>query len=404
MSGGQVVSVRGGIDVRTDDLRAAALIMSDLAATLREQTGELRAKATSLGPLMYDSALQQDLESGGLRRARDAADESVRLSQSLRDTADRYDDGESWIERLIGNSVALAKDATKASVLAVSGGRVDTPWGWDPRGLEPVSWLADRTGLDATLAEWAAILDWRGDPVVAGTGVDTSAAGTAPPRSMADLLENADRLTSDGASDIGVQFLEYDDGRPRQVIVTLPGTTRLVPGSDTPTDISAGPLALQNLPTSYLAGVTQALELAGVTVADSILLVGYSLGGIIAAQLAQQLAGSRRYNVTNVVTAGSPITAIDIPNDVQVVALENEADFVPYLDPGPNEDSGNVVTVTVDTGATVVDAHELGTGYIPAADAVEASGAPQVQHALEDLQPYLDADRTTTRTYSITRP
>lgn len=124
---------------------------------------------------------------------------------------------------------------------------------------------------------------------------------------------------------------------------------------------------------------------------------------MVAAQVASQLSASGRYTVTNVVTAGAPIARIDIPDEVEAIALENKEDVVPYLDPGPNEQSGNVLTVTVDTGETGTDAHSIGTGYAPAADAVDASGNLRIQHALEGLEPFLEADRTTTYTYSIAR-
>ncbi|MCW2602566.1 MAG: hypothetical protein JWN61_701 [Pseudonocardiales bacterium] len=402
MSGGGVVSIRGGIDVRTDDLRAAAQIMSELGLTLRQGMDNLRISAANA--LMYNEDAKAQLEQGGLARARGAADEAARLAGSLRATADRYDEGESRIERMAGDAVALLKDGTKARVRMMSLGLLDTPWPWDPRAVEPGAQLFGKLGFGGYLIVMAAVLDWRGHPIVTSTGVDASTAGTTPPRDIADLLANVERLGAEGDSDVSVQFLEFDDGRPRQVIVSLPGTSQWSPGSDIPSDIAAGPLAIEGLPTAYGAGVVDMLALAGVTAADSILIVGHSLGGIVAAQLAVQLAGSRRFNVTNVVTAGSPIAKIDIPEDVEVVALENRDDLVPHLDGGPNEGSGNVLTITVDTGATGSAAHVLDTGYAPAADAITGSDAPRVQHALEGLQPFLDADRSTTLTYSIARP
>lgn len=403
--GGTVISARGGIDVRTEDLRAAAQIVSDLGSTVRQQVGELQAKALQLPSLMYlPNPITVQLECAGVSRARGAADTAVRLSRSLRTAAESYDSGESRIEWMAGDAVAVLKNGLKAYVGYMSGGLLDTPYDYDPRMLEALTALAGMAGLDTLVTRMAAILDWRGQPVVKATGIDTSAAGTAPPRSATDLLEGVERLGASGDSDVGVQFLEYDDGRPRQVIVSLPGTSQWTPGTDIPTDVTAGLLAVKGLPTSYSNGVIEMLELAGVTAADHILLVGHSLGGMVAAHLAQQLSGSGRFTVTTVVTAGSPIARIDIPDDVRALALENKDDPVPHVDGAPNEDSGNVVTVTVDTAASGLDSHYLNEGYVPAAEAVTNSDIPQIQHALEGLQPFLEADRTTTRTYTIARP
>ena len=401
MSGGEVVSTRGGIDVRTDDLRAAAQILSDVGATVRQDLRELQTKTTSLPSLIYRLDITTGELASGVALARSAADEAARLANSLRDAADSYDNEESWIQRMLGNSFAVAKDASKYYVRSLSGGLLDMPYDWDPRALEAGSWLVDKAGLGQLLAWMAAILDWRRPPVVAANGADTSPAGTTPPRDMTDLLTNVERLG--GADDVSVQFLEFDDGRPRQVIVSLPGTTQWIPGSEVTADITAGPLAVQGMPTSYSEGVMRILELAGVTAADEILLVGHSLGGMVAATLAQQLAGSGRFTVTNVVTAGSPIAEIDIPDDIEVIALENKDDPIPYADRGLNEASGNVLTITVDTAASGIHAHYISEGYAPALDAVATSDVPQIEHALESLQPYLEADRATTYTYSITR-
>lgn len=408
MSGGEVVAIRGGIDVRTDDLRAVAAIMSELGFALWQDISDLEASATRLRTFMYqpgDRAAM--LESGGVGLTRLAAEDAARLAEMLRAAAAIYDDEESGLERRLGDVDAVAKNYIKASVWFLSAGQLDTPWEYDGRAVELLADLVDRTdvaGLGTILVGMAAILDWRGTPVVTATGVDGSVAGTTPPRSAADLLDGVERLGSSGDSDVSVQFLEYSDGRPRQVIVTLPGTSQLVPGTDTPTDLAGDLIALQGMPSSYSDGVIEMLELAGVTDEDRILLVGHSLGGMVAATLARQLSGSGRFTVTNIVTAGSPISKIDIPDDVEALALENRGDPIPHLDAAPNEASDNVTTITVDTGRWGLNAHYLSEGYLPALDAVTASEAPRIEHALEGLQPFLEADSTTTRTYTIARP
>ena len=68
-----------------------------------------------------------------------------------------------------------------------------------------------------------------------------------------------------------------------------------------------------------------------------------------------------------------------------------------------SSDSSDVVTVTVDTHASELDAHSIELGYRPAAEQLQRSTDPSVQGALESLSGYLDAERVTTWTFRISR-
>ena len=95
-------------------------------------------------------------------------------------------------------------------------------------------------------------------------------------------------------------------------------------------------------------GIAEALALAGASAGDPVMLVGHSQGGMVAAQAAADSAsGAFAYNVIHVLTAGSPIGLADVPDDVQVLALENNNDVVPHLDSTDNPRSPNVTSVTV---------------------------------------------------------
>ncbi len=65
-----------------------------------------------------------------------------------------------------------------------------------------------------------------------------------------------------------------------------------------------------------------------------IMTVGFSQGGIVAAAI----AASGEYNVTQVVTAGSPIAGYvkDMPEGINVLSLEQLGDPIPQLDGSPN--------------------------------------------------------------------
>ena len=362
MSGGRIVAVRGGIDVRTDDLRAAAGILADVAASVRSLADGVATAARTL--LIYDLDLQFQVAQGGPTQALTACDAAVRAARRLRSAADEYDGEESAIERLIGDAQTTGRNAGRLALWGLSLGHTNLDL--ETAQLEDKLWLAHQLGLAHIFATLAAIREWRTVAKATSTGTDTSRAGRTPPARFGDLPRGLDELGSTGTADIAVRFLECPDG-VRRVIVDLPGTAEWSPWTTNVADITSGVLALVDFPSAYADAVVSALEQAGVGPEDEILLNGYSLGGMTAAYLAHRLSGpsqfpGRRYNVVAVVTAGAPIGRVDVPDDVTVLALENSSDVVPILDGARNDDGPNVTTVVVDTDAWVGDAHTLEAG------------------------------------------
>lgn len=113
------------------------------------------------------------------------------------------------------------------------------------------------------------------------------------------------------------------------------------------------------------------------------MLVGHSLGGIVAAGLASAQAFTERHHVTHVVTMGSPVARMPVASGVQVLSLEHRQDAVPRLDGQVNPDRRDWVTVTRDLtgGATGVDrassAHAT-SEYVATAAAADTSTEPSV--------------------------
>jgi len=119
-------------------------------------------------------------------------------------------------------------------------------------------------------------------------------------------------------------------------------------------------------------GVTSALALAGVGRNDPVMLVGHSQGGLVAMRAAEQYADDGSFNVTHVVTAGSPIARMAVPSTVSVLALENRYDVVAQLDGRPSPDQPNRVTVLLDEQNHDVGAnHALSSTYLPGARAID---------------------------------
>jgi pimeloyl-ACP methyl ester carboxylesterase len=159
-------------------------------------------------------------------------------------------------------------------------------------------------------------------------------------------------------------------------------------------------------PTAYEGGVLAAMRAAGVRSTDKVMLVGHSEGGMVAVTAARDAVASGAFDITHVVTAGSPVglTAGALPAGVQLLALENSQDVVPHLDGRRNPDRTNVTTVTGTRGdGTVVGDHDIAGAYVPLAADAQASGDPSVRDFLSSADGYFQGISVETHTYQIQR-
>jgi pimeloyl-ACP methyl ester carboxylesterase len=241
-------------------------------------------------------------------------------------------------------------------------------------GLTPFN-VADVQGAAALLGE----LYPDGVPVGTTVGVDSSHDGH-PPSGFGDLMETLsyrDGQSPPGSPDeIDVRVITHPGGT-RSYIVDIPGTKEWdTPGASSAlNDLGTNVHAMAGQTTALEEAIADALHRAGASSTDPVMLVGHSQGGLVAAQAAHDTTtGAFGYNVTHVVTAGAPIGRIDVPANVQVLALENSHDIVPHLDAAENPDRANVTTVTFDAQhGNIDDNHALGATYVPAATALDGS-------------------------------
>jgi hypothetical protein len=217
--------------------------------------------------------------------------------------------------------------------------------------------------------------------------IDTSDPSmTVPPKGFGDLIDGLDwrnrQAHADEPDEIDVRVITHADGS-KAYIVDLPGTK-----------VWDGPFqhegALHDLGTNIHAmgddtstrekAIADALHHAGANSTDPVMIVGHSQGGIVAAQAAQHSAtGQFDFNVTHVVTAGAPIGRIDIPGDVQVLALENQHDIVSHLDAADNPDRPNETTVTfASQNGDIGKNHSIGLSYLPVAQQLDSSTDPSI--------------------------
>lgn len=140
----------------------------------------------------------------------------------------------------------------------------------------------------------------------------------------------------------------------------------------------------------------ETLRLAGVRPGEPVCLAGFSLGGMIAAQVATA-AVAEGFTVTHLVVAGSPLGRIPVPESIAVLALEHVLDPVPRVEGRENplraDDGRPFLTVRARPPLAVgfkIGALHASTAYADTAAAVEAEPPdPRVATLLAELAPFL---------------
>jgi hypothetical protein len=233
--------------------------------------------------------------------------------------------------------------------------------------------------------------------------VGAPSLGRAPSGVAALVQRTAAQYPSQGGEPGSVRVERVQSrGGARSWIVMIPGTQSWSPHAGrNPFDLSADIAAVGGRPTAAGSVVVQGLRQCGARPGEPVLLVGHSLGGVVAAELAADRALRREVTITAVVTAGSPAGVSRVPDDVHVLSLEHSGDMVPWADGTQNPDRPTWVTVTADVGESVVEAHEP-AGYVETARAVDASEDASLVRARQALSPFLDAEGVTSTSWVVT--
>lgn len=123
-----------------------------------------------------------------------------------------------------------------------------------------------------------------------------------------------------------------------------------------PNDLTADLHAVAGRESSLLRGTLAAMSQAKIPTDVPVLMTGFSLGGLVAAQIATgkyQVPGYRKpHQIEHLITAGSPIARFHIADGVRVLSLEHSIDPVHRLDgrPRATDLTGPVPWVTVSAG------------------------------------------------------
>ncbi len=182
----------------------------------------------------------------------------------------------------------------------------------------------------------------------------------------------------------------HHPGLADSYVVQIPGTQDWSPvRGDNPVDLTTNVWLEAARDTQMEDAVEQAMVRAQVPDGASVMLTGHSQGGITAAAMTTDQAFMDRYDVRSVVTGGSPIARIDVPDDVSVLSVENAQDLVPRLEGASNPDRPNWITVTrdlddsegvdPDTGYNTLGAAHLTARYAATGRAIDASTSETIE-------------------------
>ena len=431
----------GGVAARTDDLEHAAAALQSAAAGLA--TAAVDTAGVAAAPALLVTGLLAPLTLARAEAALVAALAGSRglvaaglrletLALRLRAAALGYDVAENGARAAVGQlelaagrfvaagAVPLVPLAAATSVLTVplavavsrAGLRMPfpVPAQWPSAGgrlLEPV--VAALPGAvappggplwnpGASVPGLAAVLAGAGragpflheSGGVVGTGRPVPAV---PPRGVSDLLAGVASCYPDAGvppGSVRVEGVAAPDGH-RAWVVEIPGTQEWSPRAGrNPADLTADVAALGGASTAAAATVVRALELAGARPSEPVLLAGHSLGGMLAAALAADPAFTRRFRVTHVVAAGSPLAGYPVLPGVSVLALEHDDDLVPALDGAPDPDRPDWITVrrSPRRGRSPAAAHDS-LAYAETGALVDASTDPSLRAWLAGLAPFL---------------
>lgn len=213
--------------------------------------------------------------------------------------------------------------------------------------------------------------------------------GATKHRQLGDIVGEAADTEHQSTGDhsvVHVRRVVGADGKGAWV-VSIPGTTHWNLHSDHGPSSTAANLASMAGKESSLypaigKAMTAAMKEAGVKPGtEPVMFTGHSQGGIVAARLAADQHFREKFNVKEVVTAGSPIGRIDIPKSVQVLSVENVHDPVPRADGVPNPDAVNRTNVVCETPRgehlnSILDAHDA-SRYGRSADELSPSRPEQ---------------------------
>ncbi|PWK90245.1 PGAP1-like protein [Lentzea atacamensis] len=454
-SGVTNVDVSGGMKsttVQCDDLLALSRLTDEvgedtlkIAAAGHKFLVEPNVLASSLlnpgGVVKFEAAMAVALDgphgltatSAGIR----LRGEALKASKIAYEMADELAAKSLEVSRWFAGKAVTATPTVAAATALLTGGAIaaDVHANYDGDWMK---WLMDHPGMvDNLIGMTPGMISSLGIPVDLATTLDLLAAtypdGNAVvtpsrshphadvPKDLHDLMEGLamrnkpDVLEPRGKDEpvdpanIDVRIIKNAQNEVTGYVVDIPGTKHWNPPGvvESANDTGVNVDAMAGNRTVLQKGIEEALRMAGATDGKPVMLLGHSQGGIVAAQSTPDLVASG-YNVTHVVTAGSPVGRIDVPANVQMLSLENRNDIVPRLDAADNPDTANRTTVKFDQNYGDFKNHNIEENYSEAARQLSDPGSktyhdPAVAKYRDSLGAFTNGSQAETRTYRVTR-
>ncbi|KQR50622.1 hypothetical protein ASF88_15355 [Leifsonia sp. Leaf336] len=268
-----------------------------------------------------------------------------------------------------------------------SPGLVDVPAGLLGLELGPVPDPLGRTGLAAGGMRRRSVHTLR-DLLLSQREIDDLCDPDLDERIDTAVIRLVERV-HEGVRHWIVQFPSTKSWHPRPGVAPNDLTADLVIGAEYEATITRAALAT--------------MREAGIAPGEPVVLAGFSLGGMVAAQVAAH-AHAAGFSVTHLVVAGSPLGRLPIPSGIRTLAIEHVLDLVPRIDGRENpvrlDLDGSDVLVTVKAGPALTPGFRLGAlheaiAYADTAGLIEKEppGA-SVAALLAELRPFFGDGQT----------
>lgn len=236
----------------------------------------------------------------------------------------------------------------------------------------------------ALAAAVAALEGIFGEPHASIVEARTDRQDPRRPAGVEDLMAGLETQENRMDGSVSIETITHADGS-RSYVVTIPGTQDWGLRGENPVDAQGNLAGMAGIASDAQFAIVGAMRAAGIAPGDEVMLAGHSQGGINAMALASQPDFLDEFNVTHVVTAGSPVGIFDIPPSVQALHLEHTEDIVVGADGVSNPATATRTTVQRDLllsddpdmaqlGRTIDGAHHP-VGYASTARAVDAGEA-----------------------------
>jgi hypothetical protein len=182
------------------------------------------------------------------------------------------------------------------------------------------------------------------------------------------LSERISRIP-DTSTPIRIERYELVDGSHHAEVFIAGTNDWALHSNDSAFDMSSNLALVAGVPAASLIATERAMARAGVTRNDSVVFVGHSQGGAVAATLAE----SGRYHTVGLFTVGAPTGTLPVKGTYPALTVEHSDDVVPHL--GGARTPTNAYVVTTDSGALpgdLVGAHER-QAYVHTAEHIDKS-------------------------------